>query len=333
MIGSLLFLWSLFSGFSLTSSKGEGRSDPLPGNFEDVWTATLATLEAEKIPLAVTRKKDGYIQTATFSLYKKEYKAWAKAPAFSSRGFCALEIGIVEKDPTMTIVGIKAYFKREKIGLRLTGIGKRDKSRGVFEGRLIHRIHKRLVEAKFPKMKSVILGCDLHFDDKIARYVITGADAHELAYEQGLRNGDALLKIDGEVITPGNLFNHFLNIDGEALSKFTVFRDKQEVNLPVSIFYLNPDSPHFGFSVERDPVTRQFMIKNVQKGSSAEQAGLLPGDALLKQNDVVLDNWKSYYRVILAQKEGEPQVFLIGRNGKTVEKTVVPQPALVKVAS
>lgn len=324
---------TLLSGFSLSSSKGEGRSYPLPGSFNDVWEATVATLEDEKIPLSVINKKDGYIQSATFPLYKKEYKEWAKAPTFSSKGFCALEVGVVEKDPTMTVVGIKAYFKREKIGLRLTGIGKRDKSRGIFEGRLMHRIHKRLVETKYPKMKSVILGCDLHFDDKIAHYVIVGAEPHQLAYEQGLRNGDVLLKINEETVTPGNLFKNFLNIDGEVLKKITVFRDKNEVEFPISIFYLNPDAPHFGFYVERDPKTKQFIIKSVQSGSPAEREGLLPGDVLLKQNDVVLDNWKNYYRVILAQKEGAPQVFLIERKSTLLEKTITPVTVPVAVAS
>jgi len=41
----------------------------------------------------------------TFPLYKKEYKTWAKAPPFSSQGFCALDTGIVEKDSSFTIAG------------------------------------------------------------------------------------------------------------------------------------------------------------------------------------------------------------------------------------
>ncbi|HOW58237.1 MAG TPA: hypothetical protein PLO78_00770 [Candidatus Omnitrophota bacterium] len=323
VISSLLFFYFFFSGFSLSSSKNEGRSYPLPGNFEDIWNATIATLEAEKIPLAKVDKANGYIQSATFPLYKKEYKNWAKAPTFSSAGFCAIEVGVVEKDPSMTVLGLKAYFKR-KVGYHLTGFGKRDSSRGVFEGRLAHRIHKRLVESKFPKMKSIILGCDLHFDDATLHYVIVGADEHQLAYEQGLRNGDVLLKIDDETITPGNLFNHFINIEAESLKKVTIFRDKQEIELPVSVFYLNPDAPHFGFYVERNSRTKKFTISRVQTGGPAEKEGLLPGDALLKQNNILLDNWKNYYRVILMQKGNEPQTFLIERRGTLIEKKIMP---------
>lgn len=319
----LLFLCLLFSGFSLSSSKSEGRSFPLPGNFEEVWNATLATLEAEKIPLAVANKKDGYIQTATFPLYSKEYKEWAKAPSLGSSGFCALEIGVVEKDPTMTVVGIRAYFKRKK-GLSSKGFRKKDGSRGRFEGLLGRSIHERLVGSKFPAMKSVILGCDLHYDDQTARYFIAGADASSLAYEQGLRNGDVLLKIAGEDVTPGNLFGFFLNIKGEALKKFTILRKDGEMELPVSIFFLNPDAPHFGFLVDRDPKTLKFKISRVRPGSSAEQAGFLPGDILLKQNDTLLNSWKNYYRAILAQKEGETQSFQIERRGKLLEKQITP---------
>jgi hypothetical protein len=323
-ISSLLFLFFLFSGFSLSSSQSAGRAFPLPGNFEDVWTATLATLESEKIPIAVTNKKDGYIQTATFPLYKKEYKQWAKAPMISSQGFCALEIGIVEKDPTMTVVGIKAYFKR-KSGLSSRVLSRKtDESRGVFEGLLGYRIHEKLVEKKFPRVKSVVLGCDLHYEDKIAQYVIANVEEHQLAFEQGLRNGDVLLKIDGAAVTPGNIFGFLLNTQGEVLRNFTVFRDKEEVKVPVSIFYLDPAAPHSGFRVERDPKTRAFRVADVQLRSPADEAGLLPGDILLEQNDVTLDSWRNYYRAILAEKEGVPQIFRIERDGKTSEKKIIP---------
>jgi hypothetical protein len=319
----LLFLCFLFSGFSLSSSKSEGRSFPLPGNFEEVWNATLATLEAEKIPLAMKEKNRGYIQSATFPLYKKEYKEWADAPTFSSSGFCALEIGVVQKDPTMTVVGIKAYFKR-KSGLSSRGIRSRDKSRGRFEGLLGRNINERLVEAKFPAIKSVVLGCDLHYDDATAHYFIAGSDASTLAYEQGLRNGDVLLKIDGKDVNPGNLFGFFLNIPGEILRKFVVSRKDGEVVVPVTVFYLNPDAPRLGFHAERDPKTMKFRIVSVHAGSPSEAEGLLPGDVLLRQNDILLDSWKNYYRAILAQKEGASQIFRIERGGKILEKKITP---------
>ncbi len=319
----LLFLFLISSGFSLTSSKSEGRSFPLPGNFEEVWNATMATLEAEKIPLAVTDKSRGYIQSATFPLYKKEYKEWSKAPTLSSSGFCALEIGVVEKDSTMTVVGIRAFFKR-KSGLSSRGIRAQDKSRGRFEGLLSRNINERLVEKKFPAIKSVVLGCDLHFDDVTAHYFIAGADTPTLAYEQGLRNGDVILKIDGQPVTPGNLFGFFLNIPGEVLRQFVVTRKEGEVSLPIRIFYLSPDAPRLGFHADRDPVTLKFKILKVSSGSPAEAVGLLPGDVLLKQNDFLLDSWKNYYHAILAQKDGEPQVFQIARGGKTLEKKITP---------
>lgn len=320
---SLLFLYLLFSGFSLSSSGSEGRSFPLPGNFDQVWDATLATLEAEKIPIAKTDKANGYIQSSTFPLYKKEYKEWAKAPSLSSSGFCALEIGIVEKDPTLTIVGIKAYFKR-KSGLSSRGFRSRDKSRGVFEGYLGKYIHERIVEKNFPGIKSVILGCDLHYDDKTAHYFITDAGPSTLAYEQGLRNGDVLLKIDGAEVTPANLFGFFKNTPGEALKKFTVGRKEGETELPVVIFFLNPDAAHFGFQADRDSKTLAFKVIRVRKGSPADREGLLPGDILMQQNNVPLDSWKDYYRAILAQKEGETQTFRIERKGNVLEKKLTP---------
>ena len=320
----LLFLCLLSSGFSLSSSKSEGRSFPLPGNFEEVWKATLATLAAENIPLAVTDKAHGYIQSATFPLYKREYKWWAKAPTICSSGFCALEIGVVEKDSTMTVVGIKAFFKR-RTGFSSRGIRSRDKSRGVFEGLLGKGINERLVETKFPAIKSVILGCNLHYDDTTAFYYISEADPSSLAYEQGLRNGDVLLKIDGKNVTPGNLFGFFLNLPAEALKKFSIKRKDGDLDLPVTLFYLNPEGPRLGFHAERDPKTLKFKVAEVRDGSPAARAGLLPGDILLKQNVILLDSWKNYFRAILAQKEGESQIFQIDRAGQLLEKKITPE--------
>ncbi len=319
----LLFLYLLFSGFSLSSSNSEGRSFPLPGNFEEVWNATLATLKAEKIPIATADKARGYIQSATFPLYKKEYKEWAKAPSLFSSGFCALEIGVLEKDPTMTVVGIRAYFKR-KTGLSSKGFRKQDGSRGRFEGLLGKNINERLVEAKFPAIKSVILGCDLHYDDKTAHYFIAGADPSTLAYEQGLRNGDVLVKISGQEVTPGNLFGFFLNIPGESLKKFMVLRKEGELELPIRIFFLNSDAPHMGFHVERDPKTLRFKITSVRAGSPAAREGFLPGDILRKQNNLLLDSWVGYYRAILAQTDGTTQTFQVERSGKILEKKISP---------
>ncbi len=170
----------------------------------------------------------------------------------------------------------------------------------------------------------MILGCDLHYDDKTARYFIAGADPSTLAYEQGLRNGDVLLKIAGEEVTPGNLFGFFLNIPGESLRKFTLLRKDGEMELPVRVFFLNPDAPLLGFRVERDPKTLKFFITAVRAGSPAEREGFLPGDILLKQNSILLGGWENYYRVILAQKAGEPQVFQIERGGKVLEKKITP---------
>ncbi len=290
---------------------------------EEVWNATIATLEEEKIPLAVSRKEGGYIQTATFPLYKKEYKEWANAPTFGSQGFCALEIGLVEKDPTMTVVGLKGYFKR-KSGFSSKGFRRNDKSTGVFEGLLAKKIQARLVAKKFPKMKSIVLGCNLLYDDETLHYLVYEAEPSQLAYEQGLRDGDMILKIDGQEVTPVNLFDFFLNNNGEVLKKFTIQRKKQTLEFPVTVFYLSPDSPRLGFRAERDPKSLQFKVTEVFKDSPASQAGLLRGDVLLRQNDTDLDNWKHYYRAVLAQKENEAQMFRIERSGKVLEKKITP---------
>ena len=96
------------------------------------------------------------------------------------------------------------------------------------------------------------------------------------------------------------------------------------MELPISIFFLNSDAPHMGFRVERDPKTLRFVITNVRADSPAAREGFLPGDILLKQNNFLLDSWGNYYRAILAQKDGEVQMFQIKRSGKSLEKKITP---------
>ncbi|HNV85880.1 MAG TPA: PDZ domain-containing protein [Candidatus Omnitrophota bacterium] len=318
-----LFLTGALIGFSPFPSKPKACSFTLPGTLDEAWEATCETLQAEKIPVLISDKERGYIQTNTFPLYKKEYRTWCKAPMLSSSGFCVLEIGLVNTAPSVTAVGIKALFKR-KSGFYFLGFRKRDSSRGRFEKMLAGRINDRLLKKKFPKLENLVVGCNFRFDESIGKYVIAEVTPSGFGYQQGLRNKDVLLKIDGREIDPGNLFDFFLDVTGEVQRTFTVKRKNEEIEIPVSVFYLDPQLPHVGLTVTHDEETGRFKVTAVEGNSPAARGGFREGDVLIKENALRLDGWLHYYRALISERTGIEQTFLVERNGESLTLTITP---------
>lgn len=320
-----LFFASGCSDFSINpwnSFRTRGESFSLAGKYEEAWQASLDALFAEGIPIQVSDVSRGFIQSKTFLLYSREYKAWSRKPLFAPSGYCMIEIGIGRESEEITQVGIRAFFRR-KYPIYFFGVGKEDKSRGIFEKLLLGRINDHLVKKKWPKLESIFVGCNFRFDTRLSHYRIAEAEPGSLAYEQGLRTGDVLLEIDGKDIQYGNLFEFFLDAEGEKVSKFKVRRGRKKMEIPVSIFHIDPKSPRLGMIVRRDKLFRNFNLEEVLEDSPAEIAGLRKGDILLKQNGMALDGWVPYYRAAVNQNQRSEQVFLIERNGVELTRSVV----------
>ncbi len=323
---ALMLGWCVLLVVCLVSSSGcatplsrpksvTGSSFTFSGNYDDVWEAVVSILEEEEIPILTADKASGYIETKTFPLFKEEYKTWAKKPWLASSGFCMLEIGVAKQAFQVTTVGIKAYFKREKPVLFLGHRGL-DPSRGVFEALLAGRMNDRLVKKKFPKLNHIVMGCKLRYAEPLGRYVIVHVEPGHLADEQGLKNGDVLLQINGENVHPGNLFHFFLKVEREAVLGFLVERRKKRIELPVRVYFVKPNHPAYGMTVERDQKSRKFKISYIREGSPADKAGIQAGDFLLKQNGMMLDSWTHYYQAFVSEERGKPQAFQIEREGR-----------------
>ena len=320
---SLLSLFFIFLAncTSLFASASKGESFPLIGSYQEVWEAALETLKKEEIPIYLADVSKGYIQSKTFPLFNKEYKAWAKKPTFARSGLCLVEVGVIKQDDRVTTVGVHTYFRRES-NFYFFGFGNKDKSRGVFEKLLIGRINDTLVKKQLPKLNSIIVGCSFRYDVEKDRYVIAEVRPGGLADEQGLRTGDTLEQIDGKIINPDNLFQLITDTDGERIRVFTVKRRKQTLQVPVSVFYADPKTPRVGISVEREGLSGRFKIINVMKNSPAEEAGLRIGDFILEQNGVLINGWRSYYRALVQAQKSNGRTFVIERNGQSQTKVV-----------
>jgi phosphatidylglycerol:prolipoprotein diacylglycerol transferase len=71
-----------------------------------------------------------------------------------------------------------------------------------------------------------------------------------------------------------------------------------------------------------------FTIKHVDRGSSADQAGLKPGDRVLAVNDKTVKTKSELDRQLQATRSYQPLNLVIDRNGQHIELTFVPPPSL-----
>lgn len=314
----LLFLTSCSS---LSVTQATGKTFTLPGSYLEVWQITSEVLAKEEIPILMADKTKGYIETQTFSLYQSEYKKWAKKPLFAPSGFCMLKIGIVKQTKHSTTLAIQAFFRR-KHGFYFFGFRKKDESRGIFEALLAGRVNDMLIKRQIPKLSHVVVGCSFRYAEHLEKYIISDVEPGGLGLEQGLRNGDILLKIDGKEINQTNLFKFLSRVEREEIRTFRLKRGKKEVELSIHIYYVQPPKLPVGMMVVKDHKTGKFRIADVTPNSRAEKADLRIGDFLLEENGIVLDSWRNYYHALVSEKLFGARNFLIERDGTQTEKKV-----------
>lgn len=84
----------------------------------------------------------------------------------------------------------------------------------------------------------------------------------------------------------------------------------------------------FLFTLQGQPFTPP-RIGEVVEGTPAAQAGLLPGDIVLKIGDVTISRFEEIRREVSTARE-EALTFIIDRNGEKIEKAVTPRIGEVK---
>jgi membrane-associated protease RseP (regulator of RpoE activity) len=314
LIGDLLFLLVFTSGCAtISSSNPKPHVFLLPGSFDSVWQAAIETLEKEGIPVSSADRSSGQIESKTFPLYKKEYQRWAKEPLFAPPGFCMLQLEITQRTDLNATLGIRAHFWR-KSNFYFFGIGHKDKSRGVFETLLAGRVNDRLVRKQTPKLISIVIGCSFRYDEALSHYVVFEAEPGGFGYEQGFRDGDSLIAIDGNEATPGNFFRLMLDVEKEKIKTFRLKRGRETVELP--------DLPKLGIAVVRDAKAKKFKISQVTPNSPAARADFRAGDFLIRENGTPLSGWREYYRALVSEEKDAAQVFVIERGGAVLTRTV-----------
>ncbi|HET8579751.1 MAG TPA: Do family serine endopeptidase [Nitrospiraceae bacterium] len=171
--------------------------------------------------------------------------------------------------------------------------------------------------------------------------IITDLIAKGSAEKAGLRRGDVVVRFDGkEVVDGGRLRNlvassaigsrHRLDTirDGRPTQVELVIQEapRERVRRPPSANRLEPTGhPLAGLLVDEvtPAVARQLgltsstgvVVDNVEEGSLAEAAGLLPGDLVLEVNHQPVPNLATYQRLVDPIKPKDLTLLMINRQG------------------
>lgn len=122
--------------------------------------------------------------------------------------------------------------------------------------------------------------------------------------------------MDSHTDDPGEFLNH------PRWHRFLIAIAGPAMNILLAVFLLTVVyMVHYEYPVYLD---KAAVIDGVRKGSPAEQAGLQPGDRIIKVDGITNPTWEQLQpRVWLSPNQ--PLVVTIQRGGQVLEKTVVPK--------
>lgn len=162
---------------------------------------------------------------------------------------------------------------------------------------------------------SYVNGSTYYPMSEVNRY---GVHAGELGEQLGFRNGDKVIKVNGQ---PAERFQDLQRPDVllEAGSTYTVLRDGKEVELPITSEFIREFTESNGEKSFVSPLL-PFEISQVRDGSPADKAGLQTGDQFVSINDKPIQFFQEL-RPILQENAGKEVRLVIRRGGEEQELT------------
>ncbi|UCE54291.1 MAG: DegQ family serine endoprotease [Desulfobacterales bacterium] len=168
--------------------------------------------------------------------------------------------------------------------------------------------------------------------------VVSGGPADKA----GMKRGDVILRFDDKAIRSSRDLPFVVASTpiGKTVT-VEVIRDSQQINLQVKTEELKeeadaapPDEarPYLGMQVQEITPemaknyglsrTSGVIIVEVESGSPAAEAGLVPGDIIVEIDKKPVSDVKSFNRLLAGIKEGDTLLFLIDRGGTTIFVTL-----------
>jgi len=159
-----------------------------------------------------------------------------------------------------------------------------------------------------------LLGESYYSIDEVNKY---GIYVNELGEEIGLKDGDKILKINGQSFENANdIINpNFLLESG---SYYTVERDGETLDVQIPADFIERLSENNGsrnFIGFREP----FKVDSIMANSAAEAGGLKAGDRILSVNENKVDYFHEFSAILQEKAGSEVNMLVQGINGKERE--------------
>jgi regulator of sigma E protease len=152
--------------------------------------------------------------------------------------------------------------------------------------------------------------------------------ADSLAAQSGLRAGDRIIAIDGEPVTDwqDTQFALAKRMGDAKPIEMMVQRDQQQVSLVIDTTHWRYDDrrPDLLDSLGLKPSRPDVILGEIVEGMPAAQAGLQPGDKVVKIDDAELEGWQDFVTRIQSSN-GRSLSLTVIRKGQPVTVTLVPE--------
>ena len=155
------------------------------------------------------------------------------------------------------------------------------------------------------------------------------------AEKAGLKSGDVLLRFDGKKIENAHVLSRIVaNTPPDTQVVLDIMRDgkEQKVHLTIGTMQGNEEAQvpeensSLGLSVQDltpelaerlglNPTEQGVVVSQVTPGSSADDAGIQPGDVIKQVNRINIRNVNEYNKAVAAAGKGENLLLLVRRNG------------------
>lgn len=210
LLGSLLFLLICSRDvypFANPFKRGSlpSKTFTYPVVYQELWDTVNELLKLELIPIRETNLQAGVITSEEFHIQGKEYREWAKTSRWTPSGFCTLFLKMNKKSEQLSQLVIAPDFQRARRS-QVIKKGWHDRSCGIFETRLAGRVNGLLIQKYFPNLMNLVIGCDFYLNETTLKYYVAKVKESGLGIEQGLQNGDVVLKIDDVDVDVNNFF-------------------------------------------------------------------------------------------------------------------------------
>ena len=141
------------------------------------------------------------------------------------------------------------------------------------------------------------------------------------AEQNGILTGDEIIKINNKKVhVKSDIDDYLENSNGEEIL-FTIKRNEEE--LDISIKPTSIEQKSTGIYL-KNQTNNQTKIITVEKGSSAEKAGIKANDKILKINGTQVQNSKEIVNAINSKETSNELLFTIQRGNEELEISVIP---------